>query len=313
MIGHVLDSHVHLIDPSRLDYPWIRAGDNLDQSWPARRFAAEALRVMAAIVVEAGVAPGQAAREIFWVRSEAARHGWIRGMVVQLPVEHAGALNARLAEFRGDDLITGVRRNLQDEPPGYLADADLRAGFRRLGAAGLPFDACVRSWQLTELTALAAACPETVIVLDHLGKPRCGTDLTSWHPAMKALASLPNVRCKLSGVATETAAASRHDLIAPLRVALDAFGADRCLYGGDWPVCTLATSPDAWLDVVLAALDQAAASQAEREDVLTRTAAHTYRLRRAVAAPSEGASGTEPLRPPPAQQHASPRPWQARP
>jgi L-fuconolactonase len=283
MNGHVLDSHVHLIDPSRLDYPWIRAGDDLDQSWPAQRFAAEALHVTAAIVVEAGVARGQAGREISWVRSEAARHRWIRGMVAQLPVEHAGALDAWLTEFRDDDMIIGVRRNLQDEPPGYLEDADLRAGIRRLGAAGLPFDACVRSWQLTELTALAGACPETVIVLDHLGKPRCGTDLTSWRQALKALASLANVRCKLSGLATEAAAASRHDLIEPLRVALDAFGVGRCLYGGDWPVCTLTTSPDTWLSVVLTALGEAGASQAEREDVLSRTTLRTY-WRRPVAA-----------------------------
>jgi L-fuconolactonase len=289
MTGHVLDSHLHLIDPFRLRYPWINRGDDLDQSWHPLRFAAEAHQVTAAIVVEAGVAPGQAGREMCWVRAEAARHPWIRGLVAQLPVERAGALAAGLSEFRGDDLIAGVRRNLQNEPAGYLADPGLRAGVRRLGAAGLPFDACVRSWQLTELTELAAACPGTVIVLDHLGKPRCGTDLTSWHRAITALAALPHVRCKLSGLATETAAATRDDLVAALRAALDAFGAGRCLYGGDWPVCTLATSPDTWLDVVLAALDQAGASGTEREDVLARTALRTYRLRPVAAALARGA------------------------
>jgi L-fuconolactonase len=291
MTEPVLDSHLHLIDPRCLDYPWIRAGDDLDQSWDARRFTAEALQVTGAIVVEAGVAPGQAGREISQVRAEAARHPWIRGMVAQLPVESASTLAARLGEVRGDNLIAGVRRNLQDEPPGYLADPDLRAGVRQLAAAGLPFDACVRSWQLTELAGLAAACPGTVIILDHLGKPRCGTDLTCWHEAISALAALPNVRCKLSGLATEAAAASRDDLISALRTGLDAFGAERCLYGGDWPVCTLATSPDTWLDLVVAALDQAGASETEREDVLTRTALRTYRLQPiAAAAPSEGAS-----------------------
>jgi len=289
MTRPVLDSHLHLIDPRRLDYSWIKHGDDLDQEWHPLRFAAEALQVTAAIVVEGGVVPGQAHREISWVRAEAARHPWIRGLVAQLPVERASALAAGLSEFRGDDLIAGVRRNLQDEPAGYLADPGLRAGVRRLGEAGLPFDACVRSWQLTELAELAAACQGTVIVLDHLGKPRCGTDLTSWHRAINVLAALPHVRCKLSGLATEAATATRDDLVAALRAALDAFGADRCLYGGDWPVCTLATSPDAWLHVVLAALDQAGASETEREDVLTRTALRTHRLRPMSAAPSEGA------------------------
>ena len=210
-------------------------------------------------------------------------------LVAQLPVERASALAAGLSEFRGDALIAGVRRNLHDEPAGYLADPGLRAGIRRLGAAGLPFDACVRSWQLTELAELAAACPGSVIVLDHLGTPRCGTDLTSWYRAITALAALPHVHCKLSGLATEAATATRGDLVAARRAALHAFGAGRCLYGGDWPVCTLATSPDAWLDVVLAAPDEAGASDTEREDVLTRTAHRTYRLRPIPTAPSEGA------------------------
>jgi L-fuconolactonase len=290
--GQVVDSHLHLIDPDRLDYPWIGTGDELDTSWDAQRFAAEALRVTAAIGVEAGVAPGHAGGEVSWVRSQAAAHPWIRGMVAQLPVEQPGALAAGLSQFRGDDLIAGVRRNLQDEPAGCLSDASLRDGIRRLGQAGLPFDACVRSWQLTELAELAAACPDTMIVLDHLGKPRCGTDLAPWRAAIAAVAARPNVRCKLSGLTTEAAAAAcRGDLIAALHVAIDSFGVSRCLYGGDWPVCTLATSPDAWLDVVLAALDQAHATEAERAEVLTRTAMRTYRLRPIPAAtPSEGVS-----------------------
>ncbi len=279
MTGQVVDSHLHLIDPDRFGYPWIGAGDELDASWDAQRFAAEALQVTAAIAVEAGVESGQAGREVSWVRSQAAAHPWIRGLIAQLPVEQPGALAVGLGQLRGDDLIAGVRRNLQDEPPGYLHDQDLRDGIRRLGQAGLPFDACVRSRQLTELSELAAACPDTVIVLDHLGKPRCGTDLAPWRAAIAALAARPNVRCKLSGLATEAApTASLGDLIAALDVALDSFGAGRCLYGGDWPVCTLATSPDVWLDMVLAALDQAHATEAERVEVLTRTAMRTYRL-----------------------------------
>jgi L-fuconolactonase len=279
MTGQVIDSHLHLIDPDRLDYPWIGAGGSLDQSWDAQRFAAEAHRVTAAIVVEAGV-EGHAGAEVSWVRSQAAAHPWIRGMVAQLPVERPWVLDAGLGQLRGDDLIAGVRRNLQDEPPGFLSDPDLRAGIRRLGQAGLPFDACVRSWQLTELAELAAACPDTTIVLDHLGKPRCGPDLAPWRVVLAALAARPNVRCKLSGLTTEAATAvCRDDLISALRVALDLFGAGRCLYGGDWPVCTLATGPDAWLEVVLAALDHAHATEAERAEVLTRTAIRTYRLR----------------------------------
>jgi L-fuconolactonase len=124
MTGQVVDSHVHLIDPDRLDYPWIGAGDELDASWDAQRFAAEALRVTAAIVVEAGV-EGHGRGEVAWVRSQAAAHPWIRGMVAHLPVEHPWVLDVALDQLRGDGLIAGVRRTLQDEPPPH---ADPAAG-----------------------------------------------------------------------------------------------------------------------------------------------------------------------------------------
>ncbi len=279
MAAQILDSHVHLLDPARLTYPWL--GDLITGQQPcdAARFAAEASPVTGAIVVEAGVAPGEAGREVSWVRAQAASHPWIRGMVASAPVDQPAALEAVLDAYRADGLVVGVRRNLQDEPPGFLRDPALRAGMRRLGESGLPFDACVRSWQLSELEELAAACPDTVIVLDHAGKPRCGAGVASWLTALRALARHPNMRCKLSGLATEAAPHARPSALrAALRAALDAFGADRCLFGSDWPICTMATSHQAWLDLVESVLDGMRASQADREQVLARTAQLTYRL-----------------------------------
>jgi len=277
MTAQVLDTHVHLLDPAHLTYPWLPAGGTLKRSWPAAHYAANATAVTAAIIVEAGVAPGQAAREVSWVRAQAAAHPWIRGIIAHAPVEQPAALKTALAAYRHDALVVGVRRNLQDEPPGFLRTPALRDGIRRLGRVGLPFDACVRSWQLAELAELAASCPDTVIVLDHLGKPRCGGDLSGWRIALRALAARPNVRCKLSGLATEAApGAGPGDLLAALGDALDAFGADRCLYGGDWPICTQATDSQAWLDLVRAALD--GTDTRAREYVLAGTGQRIYRL-----------------------------------
>jgi L-fuconolactonase len=277
MTPHVLDAHVHLLDPAHLTYPWLPGGDTLQRPWHAAHYAADAPDVAAAIVVEAGVAPGHAAREIAWLHAQAAAHPWIRGIIAHAQVEQPAALEAVLAAYRHDALVVGVRRNLQDEPPGFLRNPALHDGIRRLGQAGLPFDACVRSWQLAELGDLAAACPDTVIVLDHLGKPRCGGDLSGWHTALNALAARPNVRCKLSGLATEAAPGSGPgDLLAAIGDALDAFGPDRCMYGGDWPICTQATGNQAWLDLVRTALDGMDINA--RGDVLAGTAQRTYRL-----------------------------------
>jgi L-fuconolactonase len=274
MAAQILDSHVHLLDPVGLTYPWQGELTIGQERCDAASFAAGASPVTGAIVVEAGVAPGEASREVSRVRAQATSHPWIRGMVASAPVDQPAARETVLGGYRADDLVVGVRRNLQYEPAGFWRDRALRAGMRRLGESGLPFDACVRSRQLTELADLAAECPDTVIVLDHVGKPRCGAGVASWLTALLAVAGHPNMRCKLSGLATEAAACAKPSA---LQAALDAFGADRCLFGSDWPIGTMATSHQAWLNLVSSVLDGMRASDADRDQVLARTAQLTYR------------------------------------
>jgi L-fuconolactonase len=286
MTTPIVDSHVHLIDPERLSYPWLPAGDTLHRRWDAAGYAAAAPGIAGVIVVEAGVTAGQAGQEIGVTRAQAASRPWILGIVAQAPVSDAAGLRQVLPGLAADDIVAGVRWNLQDEPPGAVGGPGLVTGIRRLGQAGLSFDACVRARQLPELDHLAAACPDTVIVLDHAGKPRCGADLASWRAGIRALAVRPNVRCKLSGLATEaTPGAGPDELLAALRIALAEFGAARCMYGSDWPVCMTATSPSSWLDLVMTALAAMGASRDEQAHVLAGTSLATYRLKEAARMP----------------------------
>ncbi len=274
MSPEIIDSHVHLLDPGRLTYPWLAEGAF---SFPcdAVRFTTEAPAITGAIVVEAGAQANEAGREAAWIGSQVPAHPWILGMVAHAPVDQPAALASRLAAYGGDPLIVGVRRNLQDEHEGFLSDPGLRAGLMALGQASIPFDACIRARQLGELCALAASCPDTMIVLDHLGKPRCGDDISGWMVALRAIAERPNVVCKLSGLATEAHPAARPaDMIAALRAALEFFGPGRCMFGGDWPICGSAISHQEWLDLVRQVLSEA--SPGEQEQVMARTARQTY-------------------------------------
>ncbi|MGV9271143.1 amidohydrolase family protein [Kitasatospora sp. NPDC003701] len=272
-----VDSHVHLWDPAHLDYPWLTD--------PAlrRRFGPEDLAAAAGgpvdvIVVEAGRRPEQAGDEVEWVRAMARTRPGIRGMVAHLALEDSRD-HPRIARLAADPFVVGVRRLLQDEPNGFTADPSLRAGLALLADAGLPFDACVRQHQLPALDELAAACPRTTIVLDHLGKPTPGGSADdSWWRALHKLAGRPNVVCKLSGLATETP----HRTTPPallrryLREAVDAFGPGRCLYGSDWPVMTTATRYRDWLDLVRETLSDLPAE--EVTGVLGGNAARVYGL-----------------------------------
>jgi L-fuconolactonase len=273
----VLDSHVHFWDPQQLSYPWLAEVPALDRHFSPAGFLGDAPEPVEAVFVEAGRDPGQAAREVDWVRGLARTQPWIRGAVAHVSLDDPAGAPAAVRGLAADPFVVGVRHNVQDEAPGFTEDTAFRAGVALLGEAGLPFDACVRQQQLGELAELAAACPQTLVVLDHLGKPSVPGPDPGWRPNLLRLARRDNVVCKLSGLATEAAPGTdASTLLAVLREVIDAFGPDRCLYGGDWPVMTLATSYGPWLGLVREAL--ADLSAADADAVMRTNAVRTYRL-----------------------------------
>lgn len=234
----IVDAHVHLWDPRVLDYPWLP---------DALRFAHTRFDGRA-VVVEAD-ARGD---ELSWLESLEPE-----AIVAHAPLEGPCDLEALAAR----PLVRGVRRLLQ----GTDLFGAVRDNVRALAAYGLPFDACVTEDQLPKLITLVQACDETTIVLDHCGKPRA---LDPWRSRLTELAAHGNVVCKLSGLTTEV-----RDPVPYLEHALDVFGPERCLFGSDWPVASLTTSYEGWLDLVAGLL-----SEPERQWVLAKTAEQVYGL-----------------------------------
>ena len=272
----ILDCHVHFWDPDRLTYPWLDEVPTLNRAFTADDFAEYRPAPIEAIFVEAGRDERQAVDEIEWMRGEAKRNPWIRGAVAHVPLENRVEAADLIGRHAADPFIVGVRRNVQDEAAGFSEDADFREGVRLLGDAGLPFDACVRQHQIPEITRLAAACPHTTIVLDHLGKPQRDSR-DEWSQNLRQLARHENVVCKLSGLATELGAdAPTAFTLSLLREALNVFGPERCLYGSDWPVMTLAIRYARWLDLVREALS--GLSWSADAAVLRGNAQRVYRL-----------------------------------
>jgi L-fuconolactonase len=274
----LIDAHVHFWDPQERRHAWLDAVPSL-----RRRFGPEdydgGRRVAALIFVQADCRDEDALDEVRWAAELAARDARLRGIVAYAPV-HLGARAAvPIAAVAAQPVVVGVRRLLQDEPLSTVDDPALVQGVRTLADYGLPFDLCVRHQQLRAVSALVAACPEVTFVLDHLGKPPVASGaLAPWRDDLARLAASGRVVCKLSGLTTEAAPGWRPaDLRPYLDVALDVFGPERCMVGSDWPVATLATTVEAWFDLVLDAL--APLSPAERDAVAHRTASSVYPLR----------------------------------
>lgn len=234
----IVDAHLHLWDPSFLDYEWLegrlRRPHGIDELAVADPGAGDVERIF----VQAECRPDQARAEVAWVQSLAARAAVV-GIVAYAPLEQGpDAAAGLLDEYAAHPLVVGVRRLLQGEDAGFAASAAFRSSARRLAERGLVFDACIVPDQLGEVIALADAAPALSIVLDHLGKPAVGVAPThAWATAIAELARRPNVSAKLSGLPAEAGEEWTAAQVEPyLDVCLDAFGPDRLIYGSDWPV-----------------------------------------------------------------------------
>ncbi len=189
-------------------------------------------------------------------------------------------LLAALRAAPGGEWLVGIRHQVQGEPdPEWLLRPDVLRGLAAVAEAGLAYDLLTLPPQLPAAVACAAALPQLRFVLDHCSKPLVATgEVEPWASDLRALAALPNVACKLSGLVTEADWGSWTvaDLKPYADVVLDAFGPGRVAFGSDWPVCTVAAS---YAEVVAAAEELTAGlSEPERDEVFGGTARRVYGL-----------------------------------
>lgn len=289
----IIDAHHHVWDLAVRDQPWI--------SGPAmaairRSFTPDDLRPHAAaagVGATVLVQTVDVAAETPEMLALAARGPLVAGVVGWTDLTSPAIADAlgRLAAGPGGDRLVGIRHQVQSEPdPDWLRRPDVIRGLRAVAVAGLCYDLVVRPHQLPAAVHAAAAVPGLTLVLDHAGKPSVGGDITGWAASLRDLAARPNTVCKLSGLVTELAPgvppAARQAAFAEVAdVVLSAFGADRVMFGSDWPVCLLASDYAGVVD--LARSLTAGLSAAERAAVFGATAARAYQL----GPPASGTTG----------------------
>lgn len=209
----------------------------------------------------------------------AAVEPWVRGVVGWVPLEDRAAVAVALDDRAGLPLC-GVRHLVHREPdPGWLLRRAVIEGLREVGDRHLAFDiVAVFPDHLRLVPMLADALPDVTFVVDHLAKPpyrRAGWD--AWRSQIAAAARRPNVAAKISGLTTAAGPGwTPGELWPGLEVALEAFGADRLIFGSDWPVCLLASSYAAHLAALLGLIAPLAPD--ERAAITGGTAARVYRL-----------------------------------
>lgn len=219
------------------------------------RVASANVDIEGVVYVQVDTTPAYGLLEARWAAAQAHAHPRIAAIVAWAPVEDGSIVRAYLDELTAvSPLIRGVRRLIQSEPdPSFCLQPDFLTALRLLPEYDLSFDICVRHDQLPAAVRMVRACPETRFILDHLGKPpvRQGI-LDPWRRDIDDMARLPNVVCKISGLVTEGDHThwSAAEIAPYIAHALTSFGEDRVLFGGDWPVVTLASSYQRWVETL---------------------------------------------------------------
>jgi L-fuconolactonase len=248
----VIDAHHHLWDLSRRDQEWTKALPAIHRSFLEEDLSPLLVenRVNATVLVQTLNDPVETQEFL----ALAGASDVIRGVVgwIDLGSKDVSDRVAALRSLPGGQRLVGVRHLVQDEPDaGWLCQPHVRGGLRHLGAAGLVYDFLVRPPQMDAAIDTARSLPDVRFVLDHFGKPPIATgEMESWRAQMVALATLDNVAVKLSGLVTE-AQTNWHvgDLRPYAEVVFSNFGAQRVMFGSDWPVCLLAATYGQVVDV----------------------------------------------------------------
>ncbi|WP_117195985.1 amidohydrolase family protein [Rhizobium terrae] len=161
--------------------------------------------------------------------------------------------SANIARLAQHPKLKGFRPMLQDlADDRWIDDPALDAAVAAMIKQGLVFDALVLPRHLDALWSFARRHPELPIVVDHGAKPPIAEGrFIGWYAHMKALAELPNLHCKLSGLLTEAGDQKPQAVRPYAETIFDLFGPERVIWGSDWPVLRLAGEYHAWLEQCL--------------------------------------------------------------
>ena len=273
-----IDAHQHFWKYSEDEYGWLN-----DAMAALRRdfLPADLKPLLSAEGFDGSVAvqARQTLEETRWLLELAEKNEFIKGVVGWVDLA-SPELAAQLERFTNEPRLVGVRHVVQDEPDDeFMLRPEFRRGIARLANYGLTYDLLLYPKHLPVAVKLAREFPRQKFVLDHIAKPRIAEGIMEpWAHAIRELAKVENVWCKVSGMVTEARWREwkAEDFWPYLNVVFEAFGPSRIMMGSDWPVCTVAAGYGQTMGIVKNYVE--GRSPAEQEAVLGGNCAEFYGL-----------------------------------
>jgi predicted TIM-barrel fold metal-dependent hydrolase len=292
-----VDPHVHLWDLSRIRYPWLTPpfGDDgpngsveaIAKDYGLDDYLADAAGwdVRGIVHIDAGAHPDDALKETEWLQAMAGARGMPTGIVAFAALD-SGTLEDLLARHAAHENVRGIRHivNWHRDPQRSYSPADVTTseawmrGFGLLSKYGLSFDLQAYPGQFAHLASLIARHPDTQVIIDHNGMavPADESGWSQWRDGMTALAALPNVAVKISGMGFAWRPWDVEQARPYVLDTIELFGSDRAMFASDFPTDKLFGSFDKHLgtyDAITADF-----STDERHALFAGNANRIYRL-----------------------------------
>ncbi|WP_313180826.1 amidohydrolase family protein [Sphingobacterium siyangense] len=189
---------------------------------------------------------------------------FIKGVVGWIDLQ-AADIRQQLDAYQSDKVIKGFRHIVEGEAdPDFLIRPAVLNGLKALADYGYTYDLLIRPRHYAATLDCVQQNPNLQFVLDHIAKPPIKSKaFDEWATFIDALAALPNVVCKVSGLATEAdwEGWKLDDFKQYLEHIFARFGKERIMYGSDWPVCLLAASYEESIAIVEDKLGQFTATE----------------------------------------------------
>jgi predicted TIM-barrel fold metal-dependent hydrolase len=300
-----VDAHIHLWKLDHLRYPWLTGpfddnGPNgsveaIAQDYLPGDYARDLAEwnPVAAVHVDAGADGAQALQETQWLDGQAQAGGMPDAVPTAIPTAIVAfaalddpRVDALLAAHGAYARVRGIRHivNWHADPARSYTPRDLtqdpqwQAGYALLARHGLSFDLQCYPGQMAGLAPLIARHDDIPVIINHMGMPVL-TDprgLDEWRAGMRALAAIPHVAVKLSGLGFMRRDWDQALVLPLLRETVDLFGPARCMIASDTPTDKLFAPLARYLDTYRAFAQ--GFSLDEQRDLWGRNANRFYRL-----------------------------------
>ena len=265
----LLDTHQHLVYRNEANYSWTKDIPPLateDFTVDSYLSLTKDMGIGGTLFMETGVDDPDYQKEAHFIKSlmDDTNNG-IKGLILSIRPEENDNFDSWLEETLSMG-VTGFRRILHVMPDDTSKSEVFRNNVKKIGNAGKPFDLCYLPTQLKIAIDFAKECDDMHLVLNHCGVPSIATgEIDQWGKDIKELSQLPNVICKLSGLMAYCApGTSSLETIKPyVDHVLNCFGADRIVWGSDWPVVNLGKGIQEWIKVTREILSNLSESEAQ--------------------------------------------------